>query len=158
MPTLRIHLLGQPSVYIDEWPVKFHGARALAVLLYCVACGRPVPDDDLLALLWPHESQGAAKKLTEAISQINSRIGHALRGVGVSNPPKACIRDRGSVAFRWNPADLDYDVAKFEELAKTTINADIAHLDIYALEQAYALYNRGLFLGTFNLDGVGASF
>ncbi len=147
MAILDLYLFGQPSVCIDTQPLKFHGPLPLTMFCYCVDAGRAIADDTLLEVFWP-EGEGTASKLTGAVSEINTEFSRILKALGIANPPRTCVRNRGTLHFQWPPDELQYDVALFEHYVKT---ARAENPEVHLLEQAYTLYQRGPFLGTFAL-------
>jgi len=130
---LRLRLLGTVQVEQDGEPVRgFKSRKALALLGYLAAQGKPVPREHLTDLFWGNkpEARGRAN-LSWALSKISARL------------PDCLGADRHTVQFqRAAPYWLDLDA--FEELE--------AQGDAASLAAAVELY-RGEFLEGLYLHG-----
>jgi len=61
MGPLRLALLGRPEIWVGDRQVTLRTRKALALVAYLAAEGRPHPRDQLAALLWPELSAVSAR-------------------------------------------------------------------------------------------------
>ncbi len=76
MPTLKLALLGSPSIELDGERLELRPRKALALLVYLAVIGDSQPRDGLAALLWPETSQSEARAaLSRRLSELSSQLG-----------------------------------------------------------------------------------
>lgn len=84
MSVLRLSLLGQPEVWLDEAPLTaFSTAKTEALLYYLAVTGHPHSREALARLFWGDMPDDKAKRnLTKALSTLRGRPGQDTAGVG----------------------------------------------------------------------------
>jgi len=155
MPTLHIHLLGPPEIYIGERPCKVRSKKAEALLAYCLlyspAPQRVLTRRHLCDMFWPKETEEvrARKHLSDTLWLLK----RDLQQAGADESQCACLRGtRDNVAFN---ATCDYvcDVEAFTRL----VLAMTDETSLETLEWAYGLY-RGPFLEVCDIPDVHPEF
>ncbi|WP_404311722.1 hypothetical protein LG314_10240 [Agrococcus terreus] len=101
---LTLELLGPPRVRVDGADVRFDTRKAVALLAVLAVRGRPVPRDELAALLWPELDR------THAHGALRRTLSVAAASTG------ALAVDRSRAALAEGAAS---DVARFRTLAAT---------------------------------------
>ncbi|MCC6454492.1 MAG: AAA family ATPase [Caldilineaceae bacterium] len=75
MSTLKIALLGSPSIELDGERLELRPRKALALLAYLAVTGDSQPRDGLAALFWPETSQSEARAaLSRRLSELSSQL------------------------------------------------------------------------------------
>ena len=101
-PSLRLKLLGLPSLFHLGEPVRLPVKRAYALLAFLALEARAVPRDHLAALLWPDTDGVTGRgRLRRLLYQVEDLAGHDLletRDGGVSIPAGVLACD--AVEFR----------------------------------------------------------
>ena len=105
MSTLKLSLLGPPTIDLDGRPIDIRPRKALALLIYLACKGRRQPRDRLATLLWPESGQRQARG---ALRRRLSELDQALGGMWLET-------DRENVALVVNRG-LWVDVSEFEKL------------------------------------------
>jgi DNA-binding SARP family transcriptional activator/tetratricopeptide (TPR) repeat protein len=140
---VNVQLLGPVRVLVDGAPLAVDTRKAIALLAYVAATGRPASRDRLAALLWPDSDETDARA---ALRRTLSVLKAGLGGAGLQI-------DRAIVALR--PVELDVDLWRFrDELARVRGHAhepDTACPScLEALDDALTL-DRGEFMSGFSL-------
>jgi DNA-binding SARP family transcriptional activator/tetratricopeptide (TPR) repeat protein len=140
---VSVQLLGPVRVLVDGAPLAVDTRKAVALLAYVAATGRPASREGLAALLWPESNENDARgALRRTLSVLNAGLG----GAGLEI-------DRAMVALR--PTDLDVDLWRFRE-ALGRVRAHAHEPDtacpscLDALDVALAV-DRGEFMAGFSL-------
>ena len=104
---VTVRLLGPPAIERDGRPAPVDTRKAIALLAYLVASGRPQSRDHLATLLWPHADQTRSRS---ALRRTLSALNAALGGAGLRI-------ERESLAFVGGGVDVDLDT--FRTAAQT---------------------------------------
>ncbi|MDX6676242.1 MAG: hypothetical protein QOE31_294, partial [Solirubrobacteraceae bacterium] len=129
--SVRITLLGVPSVTRDGAPVVLDTRKAMALIAHLALGDRPRSREAMCDLLWPGHDAGRARgALRRTLSTVRSAIGEQRIGTAAD-----------SVALQRGPG-LQIDVDRFRELAAGDSSGE--------LSAAVALF-RGAFLEDFAL-------
>jgi predicted ATPase/DNA-binding SARP family transcriptional activator len=143
-PRLTLEFLGLPQLHLDDQPLATDRRKTMALLAYLTVNGIGRPGqrhsrESLSTLLWPdYEQSRAFTNLRRTIWEIHQILGEGW-----------LIADRGSLY--WNEeADLDLDVARFENLLVQGRAQTESTLRISCLTEAVDLY-RNHFLTGFSL-------
>jgi predicted ATPase/DNA-binding SARP family transcriptional activator len=143
-PRLVLQFLGLPQISLNDQPVVTDRRKAIALLAYLLVNDIGYPHqrytrDSLSALLWPdYEQAKAFSNLRRTIWEVHQALGESW-----------LIADRESVQLSPD-AEIDLDVARFQELiSKSRQQTDIS-LRIPLLVDAVKLY-RNHFLTGFSL-------
>jgi DNA-binding SARP family transcriptional activator/tetratricopeptide (TPR) repeat protein len=76
-PSLRLYLLGSPTIERGGTPLPPLSTKAMATLAYLAAHERPVARAHVLALLWPESNEQAAhKNLRNTLWLLRRELGH----------------------------------------------------------------------------------
>ncbi len=143
---LTLSLFGPPRIVLDGAPVALETRKAVALLAYVAATGRPSSRDALVALLWPELDQSRGRAvLRRTLYAINKT-------------PLAFWLDarRDLVALRHEPG-LDIDILRFRGLIAEASRIEQAEggcsdRAISLLVEAVSLYEDD-FLSGFSLGG-----
>jgi DNA-binding SARP family transcriptional activator/tetratricopeptide (TPR) repeat protein len=107
MASLNVDLLGPPVVRHGDRPVALPTRKALALLIYLVAEGRPQSRDYLVALFWPDSDADAGR------SSLRSTLTRLRQGVVEAGGDDHLLAQRDVVAVRapdGGAVDLDRDL------------------------------------------------
>jgi predicted ATPase/DNA-binding SARP family transcriptional activator len=132
MNTFRLYLFGLPHLERDGVVVKLARRKALALLSYLAATGKPQARDSLATLFWPDYGQSAARSaLSRHLYDLNKLLGE-----------NALMLETESVALG---DDLWLDVAEFERVLATypTVTAH----NLSTVQAAIALYTADFLTG-----------
>ncbi len=100
-PPVDVQLLGPVSVRVEGAPLDVDTRKAVALLAYLVASGRPASRDVLAALLWPEADETSARgALRRTLSVLNAALG-----------PGRLTIDRSAVAI--DPGVVASDLGAF---------------------------------------------
>ena len=152
MTGLKLWLLGQPRVELDDAPIELRRRKALALLVYLAVTREAQRRDSLATLFWPEADQSSARTaLRRDLSELNRELGQAWLDI-----------DRESIRLKRGadpPASLGQaywlDLDHFHHLlAECTLHghpqAAVCPACLPALGAAVELY-RGEFLAGFTL-------
>jgi DNA-binding SARP family transcriptional activator/tetratricopeptide (TPR) repeat protein len=127
LPDVRVRLFGPPRIERDGEAVAVDTRKALGLLAYLAATGRPQSRDHLATLLWPESDQTRARSaLRRTLSALNGALGG--RGLQI---------ERESLAFTGDGVWVD--VTSFRQAADSE--------DVDGLLQAADLASGGFLAG-----------
>ena len=115
MGTLTLRLLGPPEMQYEGSPVRFHARKALALLAYLAAEGKPRTRGEIITLLWPESDERRGRT---ALRSALSSLRKTLEEVAESSGRSCLLADDDSLRLAFGP--------KLE-------------LDLHTLEDAYTL-------------------
>lgn len=132
MQTLRIRLLGSPSVYLDEHPIsQAINTKAQALLYYLVTTGRTHYRNELASLFWPNMPDVQARKnLRNILPVLRACVGTHI------------VVTRHTATFN-RYTSYWVDVERFESL----VGIDASNVSTEALWEAVALYGDEFLAG-----------
>lgn len=114
MPTLRINLLGPPTIYIGEHTCKIRSKKAAALLFYCLLFPpvgrRLLTRRHLCDIFWPEEQDEtrARKNLSDTLWLLKDD----LQKSGANESQRECLRgSRDSIEF--HPRLLCFAISDF---------------------------------------------
>ena len=155
MGKLTLRLLGPPEMHYEGRPVRFHARKALALLAYLAAEGKPRPRGEIITLLWPESDERRGRMaLRSALSSLRKTLEEAAESPGRSY----LLADDDSLGLTFGP-DLELDLHILEDaytLARSNprlgdLEADVRHKMLERLQAGAEAYH-GDFLEGFSLN------
>jgi DNA-binding SARP family transcriptional activator len=148
MSTIKLNVLGTPTVGYAGQRLTFRNRKALALLIYLAVEGGAHLRDQLAALFWPEVDQPHSRML------LRSAIAWLRQALAAAGADPAAVLSVEQDRLQLNPAVLDLDLAVLDAAERSAQAASAEHAHLRATLIAALNAYRGDFLLGFSVSGA----